>query len=98
MRRGVCAKAPAANHRRRRGQIKPFEQLHVDRARRRRRCRSSVGSTMKQFACDIDDRMPEPWSPVVRTVHPPSPSRREDAALELGAARRLADRRRAAAP
>ena len=28
----------------------------------------SGGSTMKQFACDIEDRMPEPWSPVVRTV------------------------------
>ena len=48
-----------------------FEQLHIDGlagrdiAGRRR-------STMKQFACDIDDRMPEPWSLVVRTVQPPS--------------------------
>ena len=24
---------------------------------------------MKQFACDIEDRIPEPWSPVVRTCH-----------------------------
>ena len=29
---------------------------------------------MKQFARDIDDRMPEPWSPVVCTVKPPLPS------------------------
>ena len=34
----------------------------------------SAESTMKQFACDIDDRIPEPWSPVVRTVNPPRPS------------------------
>ena len=29
---------------------------------------ASAGSTMKQFACDIDDSTPEPCSPVVRTV------------------------------
>src|SRR5947207_3272594 len=34
----------------------------------------SLDSTTKQFASDIDDRIPEPWSPVVRTVHPPAPS------------------------
>ena len=30
----------------------------------------STGSTMKQFACDIEDRMPEPCSPVGFTCQP----------------------------
>ena len=34
----------------------------------------SADSTMKQFACDIDERIPEPCSPVVRTVNAPAPS------------------------
>ena len=33
-----------------------------------------IGRTMKQLARDIDERIPDPWSPVVWTDQPPTPS------------------------
>ena len=47
---------------------------------------------MKQLARLMEDRIPELWSPVTRTVHCPSASWLRIAALELGAAGRLLDR------
>ena len=45
----------------------------------------SVGRMMKQFASDIERRMPEPCSPVTRTLQVPCASALQDAALEFRA-------------
>ena len=51
----------------------------------------SSSRTMKQLAATIEERMPEPWGPVVRTSQPLA-GIREDAALELAPARLLPHR------